>query len=142
MGRIIAIDYGKKRVGIAVTDPGKIIATALDTVSSNEIIPFLTDYISKEEVEKIVVGYPKQMNNEPSEAVVYIDPFLKSIQRKFKNITIEKFDERFTSKMAFQAILDAGIKKKKRQDKKLIDKVSAVIILQSYLENINNNLSL
>ena len=134
MGRILAIDYGNKRVGLAVTDPLKIIATRLTTVAANDIWVFLADYFSREEVELVLVGYPKQLNNEPSEAIRYINPFLKKFQQVYVNMPVKLMDERFTSKMAFQTMIDAGVKKKDRQNKATIDGVSATIILQSYLE--------
>ncbi|MEI6142970.1 MAG: Holliday junction resolvase RuvX [Mariniphaga sp.] len=134
MGRILSIDYGNKRVGLAVTDPLKIIATRLTTVATNDIWVFLSDYFGREEVELVLVGYPRQLNNEPSEAIRYINPFLKKFQMVYKNIPLKLMDERFTSKMAFQAMIDAGVKKKDRQNKETIDGVSATIILQSYLE--------
>ncbi len=134
MGRILAIDYGRKRVGLAVTDPLQLIANKLTTVRSHDILDFLKDYFQKENVEKVIIGYPLQMNNEASEAVQYINPFLKRFQKLFPDMPIEQVDERFTSKMAFQTMLDAGLKKKDRQDKGTIDAVSATIILQSYME--------
>lgn len=134
MARILAIDYGKKRVGLAVTDPLQIIANKLITIASNELTKFLDDYFSKENIELVIIGYPKQMNNEASEAVRYINPFLVSFQRRFPNMPIVQVDERFTSKMAFQTMIDAGLKKKDRQNKATIDAVSATIMLQSYLE--------
>lgn len=134
MGRILAIDYGKKRVGLAVTDPMQMIATRLTTVAAHEIWTFLKEYLAKEEVEKVIVGYPMQMNNLPSEAVNYINPFLRKFQKDYPEMPLEQVDERFTSKMAFQTMIDAGLKKKDRQDKGTIDGVSATIILQSYLE--------
>lgn len=134
MGRILSIDYGNKRVGLAVTDPLKMIATRLTTVSSNEIWNFLADYFAREEVELVLVGYPRQLNNEPSEAIRYINPFLKKFQQIYKEMPLKLMDERFTSKMAFQTMIDAGVKKKDRQNKATIDGVSATIILQSYLE--------
>lgn len=134
MARILAIDYGKKRTGIAVTDPLQIIANRLTTVPTHAIWDFLEDYFRKEEVAIIVVGYPKQMNNEASEAVKYINPFLKKFGIKYPDIKVELLDERFTSKLAFQAMIDGGIKKQKRQDKAMVDSVSATIILQNYLE--------
>ena len=138
MGRILAIDYGQKRVGLAVTDPLQMIANKLTTVHSKDIWDYLKEYTEKEEVETIVVGYPKQMNNEASEAVRYVNPFVKKLVKEYPQINIELVDERFTSKMAFQTMIDGGLKKKKRQDKALIDAISAVIILQSYLEQLNN----
>ncbi len=134
LGRILAIDYGKKRVGLAVTDPMKIIATRLTTVATHEIWTYLKDYFSRETVEKVIIGYPMQMNNQPSEAVQYINPFLKRFQKEYPEMPLEQVDERFTSKMAFQTMIDAGLKKKDRQEKGTIDGVSATIILQSYLE--------
>lgn len=134
MGRILAIDYGRKRVGIAVTDPLQLIATRLTTVAAHEIWTFLKEYFLKENVEKVIVGYPLQMNNQPSEAVQYINPFLKKFQKEYPAMPVEHVDERFTSKMAFQTMIDAGVKKKDRQNKETIDAVSATIILQSYLE--------
>lgn len=134
MGRILAIDYGRKRVGLAVTDPLQLIANKLTTVRTHDILDFLKDYFEKENVEKVIIGYPLQMNNEASEAVQYINPFLKRFQKLFPDMPIEQVDERFTSKMAFQTMLDAGLKKKDRQDKGTIDAVSATIILQSYME--------
>jgi len=137
LGRILAIDYGKKRVGLAVTDPSQMIATRLTTVPSHEIWIFLKDYFSREHVEKVIVGYPMQMNNLPSEAVQYINPFLRKFQKDYPEMPLEQVDERFTSKMAFQTMIDAGLKKKDRQKKETIDGVSATIILQSYLEQKN-----
>lgn len=134
MGRILAIDYGQKRVGIAVTDPLQMIATRLTTVPSNEIWTFLEEYFRKEKVEKVIVGYPMQMNNQPSDAVRYINPFLKKFQKQYPEMPLEQVDERFTSKMAFQTMIDAGLKKKDRQNKETIDAVSATIILQEFLE--------
>lgn len=134
MGRVLSIDYGKKRVGIAVTDPFKIIATRLTTVSADEIWEFLSGYFAREEVELVLVGYPRQLNNEPSEAIRYINPFLKKFSQIYKDLPVKLMDERFTSRMAFQTMIDAGLKKKDRQNKETIDGVSATIILQSYLE--------
>jgi putative holliday junction resolvase len=134
LGRILAIDYGKKRVGLAATDPLQIIANRLETVSTQDIWIFLKDYLAKETVDCIVVGYPRQMNNEASEAVRYINPFLKKLQETYPAIPVELVDERFTSKLAFRAMIDGGLKRKARQDKAMVDAVSATIILQSYLE--------
>ncbi|HBS87509.1 MAG: Holliday junction DNA helicase RuvA [Bacteroidetes bacterium GWF2_38_335] len=133
MGRILAIDYGRKRTGLAVTDPLCIIAGPLADIPSNEVFDYIDSYLKNEKVDVFVVGYPKQMNNEASEAVIYINPFIKKLAEKYDKIQIDLMDERFTSKMAFQAMIDGGLKKKKRQDKGLIDKISAVIILQSWL---------
>jgi putative holliday junction resolvase len=134
MGRILAIDYGQKRVGLAVTDELQIIATPLATVSTGKTIQFLRDFVDKNDVDCFVVGEPKQMNNQASESSKYIEPFVRLLKREFPGISVERVDERFTSMIAAQAIRDAGMKKKDRQDKSLIDKVSAVLILQSYLE--------
>lgn len=134
MSRVLAIDYGKKRVGLAVTDPLKIIATSLAVVDTHNILPYLEKYLKEEPVERFVIGYPRQMNNELSEAVEFIDPFLKKLQEKYPAIPVELADERFTSKMAFQTMIDSGIGKMKRRDKGLIDTISATIILQSWLE--------
>lgn len=138
MGRILAIDYGKKRTGIAVTDPLRIIATRLDTVESTKIWDFLADYFRRETVDLVVVGYPRQLNSAPSEATRYIDPFLKAFERKFPQMPIETVDERFTSKLAQRAMIDGGLKKSGRQNKALVDGVSATIILQSWLEQKRN----
>ena len=134
MARIIAIDYGQKRVGLAVTDVMQIIATGLTTVHSKDIFIYLEEYFKTEKVEKIVVGYPKTLKNEDSQAVQFINPFVKKLREKFSTLEIVLFDERFTSKMAFQAMIDGGLKQKARRDKALIDKMSAVILLQSYME--------
>ena len=129
----MAIDYGSKRVGIAVTDPFQIIATGLTTVHSQDVIDFLKKYFEKEEVERIIVGEPKQMNNQPSESARFINPFVVHLKRTFPDIKVERMDERFTSKMAFQTMIDSGLKKNARQNKELVDEISAVIILQSYM---------
>lgn len=134
LGRILAIDYGKKRVGIAVTDPLQMIANALTTINTKEIWDFLASYIEKEQVDCIVVGYPKQMNNQASDAVRYINPFLGRLRKLYPDMDVKLVDERFTSKIAFQTMIDAGLKKKARQNKALVDTISATIILQSYLE--------
>ncbi|MDA3904862.1 MAG: Holliday junction resolvase RuvX [Bacteroidales bacterium] len=134
MGRFLAIDYGQKRCGIAVTDELGIIANALETVSSKELIAYLTNYVSKEDVSLFVIGEPKQMNNKPSDAARFINPFIGRLRKAFPNIPIERMDERFTSRMAFQSMIDAGLGKKARQNKGMIDSISATIILQSYLE--------
>ncbi len=134
LGRILAIDFGQKRVGLAVTDTLQIIATGLTTVHSKDIFVFLEDYFKKEQVDKIIVGYPKTLNNEDSQAMEFVKPFVKKLREKFSTHEIVLFDERFTSKMAFQAMIDGGLKQKARRDKALIDKMSAVILLQSYME--------
>ena len=133
MGRILAIDYGTKRTGIAVTDELQIIASGLTTVETNSLIAFLTDYVKKESVEKIIVGLPKQMNNTASESEVHIQSFLKKLNKTLPDIPVVRVDERFTSKMAFQSMIDRGLKKKQRQNKALVDEISATLILQSYL---------
>lgn len=135
MGRILAIDYGKKRVGLAVTDPLQIIANGLDTVPANEVIDYLKKYFAKESVDKIVVGLPMQMSGEESESMKYIRPFVAQLQKTFPDMEIVFADERFTSVLAHRAMLDGGLKKKDRQNKELVDKISATIILQSYLES-------
>jgi len=133
MGRIMAIDYGKKRVGVAVTDSLQLIAIRLDTVDADLIWRFLDEYFSKETVELVLIGYPVQLNNQPSEALRYINPFVKKFQEKY-SIPMKQVDERFSSKMAFQSMIDAGLRKSQRQNKGTIDGVSATILLQSYLE--------
>ena len=136
MGRIIAIDYGRKRTGLAVTDTMKIIANGLDTLPSGGVVDFLKGYVSRAEVELFVVGQPKQMNNEPSENMRHVEVFVKQLRKAIPDIPVEYFDERFTSVMAHQAMIDGGLRKKKRQDKALVDEISAVIILQGYLEKL------
>lgn len=135
MGRIMAIDFGRKRVGIAVTDPMQMIATGLDTVPAHKVFEFIGEYIRREEVDIIVVGKPTRLDNTPSESQVYTEPFVKKLRKLFPAIPVERIDERFTSSMASQAILASGAKKKTRQNKGLVDKVSATIILQSYMES-------
>ena len=134
MGRILAIDFGLKRIGLAVTDEQQIIATALDTVHPKDIFDYLKKYINEHPVECFVVGDPKQMNNQPSEIVKFIDPFVRRLKKVFPEMKIDRYDERFTSKIASQTMISAGLKKKDRQNKSTIDKISAVIILQSYME--------
>lgn len=134
MGRILAIDYGRKRVGLAVSDPNKIIANMLATVETHLLWEFLQKYFMNEQVEVVVVGYPLQMNNTASEAVVYINPFLKKFKAKFPDIRLEIVDERFTSKMATRTLVEGGMKKMARRKKELVDAISATIILQSYME--------
>ena len=135
MSRILAIDYGKKRTGVAVTDILQIIANGLTTVATPELMDFILKYTEKEPVERIIVGYPKQMNNEDSENMKRITPFVNLLKKKFPQIPVEMVDERFTSVLAHQAMLDGGLKKKARQDKALVDEISATIILQTYLES-------
>ncbi len=133
MGRVLAIDYGKKRTGIAVTDALQIIASGLTTVPTDGLIGFLKDYINKENVTLFIVGKPKQMDYSDSESEELIIPFLKKLEKTFPTIPIERVDERFTSKMAFQTMIDSGLKKNQRKNKALVDEISATIILQSYL---------
>ena len=136
MGRILAIDYGHKRVGLAVSDELQIIATSLTTVETNKCITFLKDYVAKENVSCFVVGEAKHLNNTPSESAKYIEPFVQQLKKTFPDIQIARIDERFTSKMAFQTMIDSGLKKKQRQNKSLIDTISATIILQTYMNTI------
>jgi putative Holliday junction resolvase len=133
MARILAIDYGLKRTGLAVTDELQIIASGLTTVKTEELLFFLKDYTSKEQVELFLVGEPKQMNNKVSESEVLILPFLEKLKKQFPLTPIIRVDERFTSKMAFQTMIDSGLKKNQRKNKALIDEISATLILQSYL---------
>lgn len=138
MGRILGIDYGNKRIGIAVTDPLNMFASPLTTVNPSEFDSFLEDYFKNEKVDAFVIGYPRKMNNQPSETVKYIDPFLKKLRKKYPEIIIHCVDERFTSKMAMRSMIDGGVKKAGRQDKKMIDRISASIILQSWLDSGSN----
>lgn len=133
MARVMALDYGVKRTGIAVTDELQMIASGLTTVDTPSLLDFLEDYFKKEKVETVVVGEPKQKDNSASQSEVFIAEFLKKFTEKFPDMKLVRVDERFTSKMAFQAMIDSGLKKKKRQNKALVDEVSATIILQSYL---------
>ena len=134
MGRILALDYGRKRTGVAVSDPLRIIATALDTVPTHTLDTFLDKYISENGVDTIVVGMPRQMDNTPSESYTYIRPFIEKLKKRYPGIAVETEDERFTSLIAKRTIIESGAKKSVRRDKALIDRVSAVIILQSYME--------
>jgi putative Holliday junction resolvase len=133
MARILSIDYGLKRTGIAVTDDFQIIASGLTTIPSTDIIPFLKTYFSKENVETVLIGEPKQMNGLPSESSEIIEKFISQFHIEFPNMKMERVDERFTSKMAFQTMIDSGLKKKQRQNKGLIDEIAATILLQDYL---------
>ena len=135
MSRILAIDYGRKRTGVAVSDAMQIIANGLTTVPTHELLDFITGYVQKEPVERILVGLPKQMNNEASESMKYIDPFVRSLKKRLPEIPVEFVDERFTSVLAHRTMLEAGLKKKDRQNKSLVDEISATIILQTYLES-------
>ncbi len=133
MPRIIAIDYGLKRTGLAVTDPLKIIGSGLTTVDSKDLISFLKDYFSKEEVELIIIGEPKNLDDTATHATPLVEKIIKDLHKNFPSIPVKKVDERFTSKMASRAMIDMGLKKKQRRDKKLIDEIAAAIMLQEYL---------
>lgn len=135
MSRIMAIDFGTKRTGIAVSDPMQIIANGLTTVRTCDLMDFILDYIAKESVELFVIGLPHQMNNEDSDSMKSVRPFINSLSKKIPNIPIEMVDERFTSVLAHRAMIDGGLKKKARQNRALVDEISATIILQSYLES-------
>ncbi len=133
LARILAIDYGTKRTGIAVTDELQIIASGLTTVPTSELFSFLKEYFQREKVMKIVVGEPKRLNNEPSEVASAIEIFVKKFQKLYPEIEVVRIDERFTSKLAFQSMIDSGVRKKQRQNKALIDEIAATILLQDYL---------
>ena len=133
MPRILAIDYGLKRTGIAITDELQIIASGLTTIASETAIAFLSDYFSNENVFKVLIGEPKQMNGQPSESTVIIEKFVTKFRKNFPEMKLERVDERFTSKMAFQTMIDSGLKKKQRQNKALIDEIAATILLQNFL---------
>ncbi len=135
MGRILAIDYGRRRTGIAVTDTLQIVANGLTTVPTHELLTFLKQYVQKEMVDRIVVGLPKQMNNQPSESMRYIEPFLRQLAKQLPQIPVEMYDERFTSVLAHRAMIDGGMKKSARRDKGIVDEISATIILNDYLES-------
>lgn len=136
MGRLLALDYGVKRTGIAVTDEMKIIASGLTTVNTEDLLEFLKNYILKETVDEIIVGLPKQMDNTESESEIYIQKFLVQLNKHIPNILVNRVDERFTSKMAFQTMIDSGLKKKQRRNKALVDEISATLILQSYMASL------
>lgn len=136
MPRVLAIDYGKKRTGIAVTDPLKMIASGLTTVLTHELIPFLKKYFTQEVVEKIVIGYPKNLDGYSTDATALVEDYIRILKKNFPDIPILKIDERFTSKIASQSILASGVNKKHRQNKGLTDEVSATILLQDYLQSI------
>lgn len=133
MARLLSIDFGKKRTGIAVSDEFQIIASGLTTVDTEQLLPFLKDYFSKEKVERVIIGEPKRLNNEPSEVVPLLNSFIEKFSQSFPAMPVERIDERFTSKMAFQTMIDSGLKKKQRQNKALIDEIAATIILQDYM---------
>lgn len=132
--RLMAFDYGTKRIGVAVTDPMQIIATGLDTIHPNQIIGYLKKYFQTEQVERFIVGEPKQMDNTPSQSAIHVKGFVNLLKKTFPEIPIEMLDERFTSKMASAAIMQSGLKKMDRRNKELVDTVSAVILLQSWME--------
>lgn len=134
MGRIIGIDYGQKRVGLAVSDPLFLFASPLDTLPPDKVTPFLQQYHTANPIERFVVGYPKLLNNTPAQNAQRVEAFVKHLQRTFPDIPITLADERFTSRMAFQAMIDGGLKKKDRQDKAMVDRISAVLILQGFLD--------
>jgi putative Holliday junction resolvase len=133
----MSIDYGSKRTGIAVSDSLQLIANGLTTVETAQLLPFLKSYFEKEAVEKIIIGYPKHLNNEPADIVPEIENFKAALNQNFPTIKTEFYDERFTSKLAFQTMIDSGISQKQRRNKALIDKISATIILQNYMEQIH-----
>lgn len=135
MSRIVAIDYGRKRTGIAVSDTMQIIANGLTTVPTHQLLDFLLNYVKQEPVERIIIGRPKQMNNEDSENMKNIEPFVRSLKKRLPDMPVEFVDERFTSVLAHRTMLEAGLKKKDRQNKALVDEISATIILQTYLES-------
>lgn len=134
MGKLIALDYGAKRTGVAETDSLQILASGLTTVKTHELQNFMLDYLAKNKVDAIIIGEPKDLRNRQSEIEVKIGPFINFLKKRFPQIPIKRVDERFTSKMAFQTMIDGGLKQKKRRDKALIDQVSATLILQSYME--------
>ena len=135
MARILSIDYGKKRTGIAVTDPLQIIANGLATVSTSELFDYLKDYLSHEQVERIIIGRPLQTNGQPSENLQRVEQFVNRWKKEMPDVPVEYVDERFTSVLAHQAMIDGGLRKKARQDKALVDKISATIILEDYLHS-------
>ena len=134
MARLLAIDYGTKRVGIAITDEFQMIASGLCTVRAHDCMDFLKDYLSKESVSDIVIGLPKDLNDKKTDATPYVKGFAKQIRKEFPDLDVHFIDERFTSKIAFQSMIDGGLKKKDRQNKALVDEVSATLILQSFME--------
>lgn len=138
MGRLLAIDYGRKRCGIAVTDSLRIVANGLTTVRACDLLPFLKDYCSKEPVDAIIVGLPRRMDGSPSESTRYIDPFLKHLRREMPDMHVERYDERFTSTLAHRAMIDGGLRRMARRDKELVDEIAATIILNDYLSSLSN----
>ena len=137
MGRILAIDYGRKRTGLAVTDPLRITANPLLTIETKNLMAWLHDYMAKENVDHVVIGYPTQMNGQESESMNYIKPFIGAFKKQFPNTPITMYDERFTSVLAHQAMIAGGMKKKDRQNKEIVDKIAACIILEGYLDSIH-----
>ncbi len=136
MGRILAIDFGRKRTGLAVTDALRITANPLITIPTHTLEAWLTDYFSKEQVDEVVIGHPYQMNGEDSESMQYIRPFINRFHKVFPSMPLREYDERFTSLIAHQAMIDGGMKKSQRQDKAMVDKIAACIILEGYLDSI------
>lgn len=134
MGRVMAFDVGKKRIGVAVTDPSRLIANGLTTLLFHEALPYIQQYLSREVVDLFVVGYARQSDGSDSESMAHIRPFVNSLKNKFPHMTVEWMDERFTSQLAFQTMIDGGLGRKARQDKAMVDKISATIILQSWME--------
>jgi len=138
MGRILGIDYGLKRTGVAVTDPLHIVASALATVPTHQLMTFILDYVKREAVERIVVGQPSQLNGQPSASMQHITPFVKRLQRELPGVPVSLYDERFTSTLAHRAMLDGGMKKSDRRDKARVDSIAATIILNDWLQSVNN----
>ena len=139
MARILGIDYGRKRTGLAVTDPLQIVASALGTVPTHTLEQYVTDYVNREQVERIVIGLPTQLNGQPSESMRYITPFVNRLKKLLPHIPVVMYDERFTSTMAHQAMIDGGMKKSDRRDKARVDSIAATIILNDYLSSIHNS---
>ena len=135
MGRLVAIDCGRKRTGIAVSDTLQLIANGLCTLATHEVVPFLAGYVQREPVERFIVGLPRTLDNRPSESMRYIEPFVARLRAALPDIPVEFFDERFTSVLAHQAMIEGGLRRKERQNKALVDEISATIILQSYMES-------
>ena len=135
MGRILAIDYGRKRTGLAVTDPLRITANPLETVPTHQLLDRLASYLQSEQVDEVVIGLPRQMNGEKSESMTYIEPFMRQFRKRFPDMPLNGFDERFTSVLAHRAMIDGGMKRKDRQDKAVVDKIAACIILEDYLQS-------
>ena len=138
MGRILGIDYGRKHTGLAVTDPLQIVAGNLATVPTHELLQFIKDYIAREQVERIVIGQPTQLNGQPSESMKYITPFVNRLRKELPDMPVVMYDERFTSTIAHQAMIDGGMKKSDRRDKNRVDAIAATIILNDYLQSIYN----